>query len=164
MEPETSARYCAACGERATLDASYCVACGRPLQPHAISRSLTPAPMRVVEADAPAPPATVAPVETSPLAALPRLAALAWRQPAVRSAVKTGASAVALSLVWRLAGAALTRGRAQRLLLPPADSESLAPMVGDLLREATPGKRLRRRGRRGEIVEETVYIRRIFRR
>lgn len=104
MEPDTDARYCAACGERATLDASYCVACGRPLQPRAISRSLTPAPMRVVEADAPAPPTTVAPADASPLAALPRLAALAWRQPAVRSAVKTGASAVALSLVWRLAG------------------------------------------------------------
>ncbi|HEX8731806.1 MAG TPA: zinc ribbon domain-containing protein [Ktedonobacterales bacterium] len=164
MEPDTDARYCAACGERATLDASYCVACGRPLQPRAISRSLTPAPMRVVEADAPAPPTTVAPADASPLAALPRLAALAWRQPAVRSAVKTGASAVALSLVWRLAGAALTRGRARRMLLPPAGDESLAPLVGDLLRDATPGKRLRRRGRRGEIVEETVYIRRIFRR
>jgi hypothetical protein len=37
-------------------------------------------------------------------------------------------------------------------------------MVGDLLRGATPSKRLRRRGRRGEVVEEVIYIRRIFRR
>jgi hypothetical protein len=130
--------------------------------------------VRIVEADAPALDEQPQSAETalatqgaqgerpSALAALPRLAALAWRQPAVRSVVTTGASAVALSLVWRVAGAALTGGKARRALLPAG--ESLAPMVGDLLRGAAPSKRLRRRGRRGEVVEEVIYIRRIFRR
>lgn len=162
MTPDASARYCAACGERATADANYCVACGRPLQARTSLRGL--APVRVVEAEAPsAPTAETAPAGETALAALPRLAVVAWRQPAVRSAVKTGASAVALSLVWRLAGAALAHGRARRMLLPSA-SEGLAPIASDLLREVTPGRRLRRRGQRGEIVEEVVYIRRIFRR
>jgi hypothetical protein len=95
---------------------------------------------------------------------LASLAAVAWRQPVVRSAVTTGASAMALSLVWRVAGAALSGGKARRALLSELTHEGVAPAVNDLLRGAAPGKRLRRRGRRGEIVEEVVYIRRIFRR
>jgi hypothetical protein len=82
----------------------------------------------------------------------------------VRSAVKTGAGAVALSLVWRVAGAALRGGRARRLLASQMADASLAPMVSELLRGATPARRLRRRGRRGEIVEEMIYVRRVFRR
>jgi hypothetical protein len=50
------------------------------------------------------------------------------------------------------------------MLLAQAERESLAPMVNELLHGATPGKRLRRRGRRGEIIEEMVYVRRVFRR
>jgi hypothetical protein len=175
MAPDASTRYCAACGVSATLDANYCIACGQPLQARPSLRSL--APVRIVEAEVPEPDEPGLPTQASEtalaaqgaqgerpgaLAALPRLAALAWRQPAVRSVVTTGASAVALSLVWRVAGAALTGGKARRALLP--DGESLAPMVGDLLRGATPGKRLRRRGRRGEVVEEVIYMRRVFRR
>jgi hypothetical protein len=142
--------------------------CGQPLSVRPGQRSL--APVRIVEADAMALSDTTAAPDTAlsqpsappgALANLPQLAALAWRQPAVRSVVKTGASAVALSLVWRVAGAALTGRRSARAL---ASSESLAPLVGEALRGATRGKRLRRRGRRGEIVEEIVYIRRIFRR
>jgi hypothetical protein len=171
MTPDVSSRYCAACGASATPDANYCIACGLPLQARPALRSL--GSVRIIEADAPEA-STPQEAETAlaagaadderpgALAALPRLAALAWRQPAVRSAVTTGASAVALSLVWRVAGAALARGRAQRMLLPTG--ESLAPMVGELLQGTTPGKRLRRRGRRGEVVEEIVYVRRVFRR
>jgi len=170
MTPDVSSRYCAACGASATPDANYCIACGLPLHAQPTWRSL--ASVRIVEAEAPATPepseagTELAAAESgerpAPLAALPRLAALAWRQPAVRSVVTTGASAVALSLVWRVAGAALTRGRASRIPLPAG--ESLAPMIGELLQGATPSKRLRRRGRRGEVVEEIVYVRRIFRR
>jgi hypothetical protein len=166
---------CPACGASATREASYCVACGQPI------RRL--APVRIVEADGG--PAPSAPTEEQPdpmnsmaLATgatpgeapltlgerLTSLASVAWRQPAVRSAVTTGASAVALSLVWRVAGAALRGGRARRMLLAQAERESLAPMVNELLHGATPGKRLRRRGRRGEIIEEMVYVRRVFRR
>lgn len=159
---------CAACGASATLGANYCIECGQPLSARPGQRSL--APVRIVEADAMALSETPSSADTAlsqpsdppgALAMLPQLAALAWRQPAVRSAVKTGASAVALSLVWRVAGAALTGRRSARALV---SSGSLAPLVGDALRGATPSKRLRRRGRRGEIVEEIVYIRRIFRR
>ncbi len=163
MTPDISSRYCAACGASATPDANYCIACGLPLHARPTLRSL--GSVRIVEADAPEAETGLTPdaagARPTALAALPRLAALAWRQPAVRSAVTTGASAVALSLVWRAAGAALARGRARRMLLPAGGS--LAPMVGDLLEGATPSKRLRKRGRRGEVVEEVVYIRRIFR-
>lgn len=177
MTPDVSALYCPTCGASAAPDANYCIACGQPLQPlHGRPSRRSLAPVRIIEAesqtepDAPEEPqpetalATQAEPAEEPraLAALPRLAALAWRQPVVRSAVTTGASAVALSLVWRVAGAALSGGKARRMLLP--EGESMAPLVGDLLRGATPSKRLRRRGRRGEIVEEVVYIRRIFRR
>jgi hypothetical protein len=127
--------------------------------------------VRIVEADAPVA-LSEQPTQgersgalAARLATAATLATAAWRQPVVRSAVTTGASAVALSLVWRVAGAALSGGKARRALLPTlAEGESLAPMVGELLRGATPSKRLRRRGRRGEIVEEVVYIRRVFRR
>jgi hypothetical protein len=181
MEPDvvSTAPTCVLCGASATPDANYCMACGEPLQPLRARRgrrSLTR--VRIVEADAVATSEQSQPGETTlaTLAApgeqsgalttrLATLATAAWRQPVVRSAVTTGASAVALSLVWRVAGAALSGGKARRALLPTlTEGESLAPMVGDLLRGATPGKRLRRRGRHGEIVEEVVYIRRILRR
>lgn len=181
MAPDVSSPLsaCPACGASATREASYCVACGQPIHRFA--------PVRIVEADGgpePSAPLDEQPEEqpgaTHQLALatgatpgessltlgerLTTLASVAWRQPAVRSVVTTGASAVALSLVWRVAGAALRGGRARRLLLAQAERESLAPMVNELLREATPGKRLRRRGRRGEIIEEIVYVRRVFRR
>jgi hypothetical protein len=173
MAPDVSSPLsaCPACGASATREASYCVACGQPI------RRL--AAVRVVEADGLEPSATpderpgqmaLASEATHGMKALTlgerltTLASVAWRQPAVRSAVKTGAGAVALSLVWRVAGAALRGGQARRMLLAQAESESLAPMVNELLRGATPGKRLRRRGRHGEIVEEMVYVRRVFRR
>ena len=174
FSPQTA---CPACGANTARDASYCVACGQPL------RRL--APMRVVEAEAPAlselselrdwPAGGALSIEAAgaerPLALPERLgervmtlASAAWRQPAVRSVVTTGASAVALSLVWRVAGAALRGGRARRLLASQMADASLAPMVSELLRGATPARGLRRRGRRGEIVEEMIYVRRVFRR
>lgn len=171
MTPDATPLYCAMCGAGAAPDASYCVACGQPLQTRLGRRNLTS--VRIVEAEAQTEaesPQSETQAETalttqdgermSALAA--RLATLAWRQPVVRAAVQTGASALALSVVWRVAGAALAGGKARRALLPAANS--LAPMVGDLLREAAPSKRLRRRGRNGEIVEEVIYIRRIMRR
>ena len=179
MAPDVSSPsgMCPLCGAHTTPDANYCVACGQPLQPpqpRSALRSL--APMRIIEAEAPeegdAPEAAEMALATQgeqgeqgvALAGrLASLAAVAWRQPVVRSAVTTGASAVALSLVWRVAGAALTGGKARRALLRELANEGAAPMVGQLLRDAAPGKRLRRRGRRGEIIEEVVYIRRVFR-
>jgi hypothetical protein len=185
MPPDASSPtpHCAQCGSNATLDATYCLVCGQLLLSQSERRGL--APVRIVEADAPVALRAQAQAAETALAAqgeqgerpgalaarlatvatLATLATAAWRQPAVRSVVTTGASAVALSLVWRVAGAALSGGKARRALLPTlAEGESLAPMVGELLRGATPSKRLRRRGRRGEVIEEVVYIRRVFRR
>ncbi|HEX8995556.1 MAG TPA: zinc ribbon domain-containing protein [Ktedonobacterales bacterium] len=179
MTPDASSTFCANCGASAAPEANYCVSCGQPLQPPQARpgrRGL--ASVRIIEAEAQPereperePEQATPHTETSltapasderPGALVARLATLAWRQPAVRSVVTTGASAVALSLVWRVAGAALAGGKGRRALL--AEAEGLAPMVGDLLRDATPSKRLRRRGRRGEVIEEFVYIRRVFRR
>ncbi len=165
---------CPQCGAEAAADANYCMDCGAALElagtlpPRPLPASLAPA--RIVESDgfdtSEASPVSMALAEqrseSNALARLPHLAAMAWRQPAVRRAVTTGASAVALSLVWRVAGAALSGRRASRALL--AESDSLAPLVGDVLRGANLGKRLSRRARRGAVIEETLYIRRIVRR
>src|SRR5579884_1167271 len=62
------------------------------------------------------------------LARLAQLPALAWRQPAVRSAVKTGASAVALSVAVRAAGRVLASRAARE-----AARESLLPTLTDLM-------------------------------
>ena len=165
VPPRTS--RCALCEAETAPDARYCLACGEPLdQSEAVRPALRSlAPMRIVEADATA---LSAPDERrTGLAALPRLAALAWRQPAVRSVVTTGASAVALSLAWRVAGAALSGGRARNALLAED------ALVSELLGGASPGKRLSRlsrlsrrvgKRRRGDVVEEVVYVRRITRR
>lgn len=165
MTAETSepTAQCASCGAGVADDANYCMNCGRPLGALPPVRRLAPA--RIVESTAlevSEPQTALVPQQarSGALAALPRLAALAWRQPAVRSVVTTGASAVAVSLVWRVAGAALTGRRVSRALLTNADGVS--PVVGELLRGAMPSKRLRRRGRRGAIVEEMVYVRRIL--
>ncbi len=177
MAPDVSSPsgMCPSCGANTTPDANYCVACGQPLQSsHARPALRSLAPVRIVEAEAPETPDSSESAEmalatrgehSSALAGrIASLAAVVWRQPVVRSAVTTGASAVALSLVWRVAGAALTGGKARRALLNELADGGVSPMVGELLRGAASGKRLRRRGRRGEIIEEVVYIRRVFRR
>jgi hypothetical protein len=90
------------------------------------------------------------------------LPALAWRQPAVRSVVKTGAGAVALALVARaarrwLAGPQRGRGAGERLL----------PAIADALGSPQNGPRPRRaRGSDdGAVVVETfIYARRVIRR
>lgn len=93
----------------------------------------------------------------TPVPALMRagqLAVAAWRQPAVRAAVKTGATAVALSLTVRAARQALTLPRARRL---PARSP--LPSLVDLFtseREPRTGEY--------EVVETYFYMRRVVRR
>ena len=92
----------------------------------------------------------------SVLAALSHAGALAWRQPVVRSAVRTGASAVALSVALRVAGRLVTSRNARRV----ATSAAL-PALTELLE---PGERpIRRRGRGVEISETFIYVRRITR-
>lgn len=92
------------------------------------------------------------------LARLPELTAQVWRQPAVRAAVKTGASAIALSLAVRAARVALS-GRGPRRALTstalPALSDLLAPRES-----ALPSQR----AQYGEVVETYIYMRRVIRR
>ena len=93
----------------------------------------------------------------SVLRMLSHAGALAWRQPVVRAAVRTGASAVALSVALRMAGRLVTSRNLRR-----AATASAAPDLVDLLR---PGKqRTLRRGRSVEVSETFIYMRRITRR
>ena len=89
------------------------------------------------------------------------LPALAWQQPAVRAAVKTGASAVALSLAARAA-----RQWLRPTVIPrPSLSESALPALMDALRERDLARRPDGPRDQGAVVSETfVYIRRVIRR
>lgn len=83
-----------------------------------------------------------------------RFALAAWRQPAVRAAVKTGASAVALSVALRVARQALTVPSARRLA-----TRTVLPSLPDLFHaenEPPNGKY--------EVVETFFYMRRVVRR
>src|SRR5579885_3586837 len=92
----------------------------------------------------------------SVLTALSHAGAVAWRQPVVRSVVRTGASAVALSVVLRVAGRLVTSRTARRV----ATSAAL-PALTELLE---PGERpIGRRGRDIEVSETFIYVRRITR-
>lgn len=94
--------------------------------------------------------------QRSVLAALAHAGAVAWRQPAVRAAVRTGATAVALSVALRMAGR-LVMSRSARQLAAQAALPGLAELL-------EPGdQRVARRGR-GEVTETFIYIRRVTRR
>lgn len=82
------------------------------------------------------------------------VALAAWRQPAVRAAVRTGASAVALSLAMRIARQALASPRARRTV-----TRTALPALSDFFRpeaERPTGEY--------EVVETIFYMRRIVRR
>lgn len=92
------------------------------------------------------------------LARLPELSLLAWRQPAIRSAVKTGAGAIMLSLTMRAARQWLLEPRRRRTA-----TDSLRPALGELLRPTVREQR-RWQGRGVEVTETFIYIRRTLRR
>jgi len=94
------------------------------------------------------------------------LPALAWRQPAVRSMVKTGAGAVALTLLARAARRWLDGTRSGGAA---AAGERLLPALADAL--GSPERRpraVRAPGRRSDdsalVVETFIYARRVIRR
>jgi hypothetical protein len=93
------------------------------------------------------------------VAALP---ALAWRQPAVQAAVKTGAGAIALSLAAHAARRWLEGSHRGR-----AGGEGLLPALADALGSPDHGPRLRREREPDEgalVVETFIYARRVIRR
>lgn len=94
--------------------------------------------------------------------ALAGLPAAAWRRPVVRAAIRTGASAVALSVATRFATrwvrSRVARGAALDAGLRAASG---VPMLGSLL-EQTPQLPQRRRGRHTTVITEAfIYARRI---
>lgn len=91
---------------------------------------------------------------------LPELTALAWRQPAVRAAVKTGASTLALTLALSVARRALAAraGRAETSTLPSLLLETLRKG------ERQPAGRTGPSADRDIVVEEIfIYARRVTR-
>lgn len=97
--------------------------------------------------------------ETPALARLAELPALAWRQPAVRSAVRTGAGALALSLMVHAARTLITSRRARGQV-----TEGMVPAVLRALQPQTQGQRGDDRGQAAVIVETIIYVRQTVRR
>lgn len=171
---------CAFCHQAVSVGESFCSACGR-----AIHRTEAPAEARIVEGSiephvepgdgaelAYMPPRSPVPGEDralvlaapvqSALVALARLPALAWQQPAVRSAVKTGASAVALSVALRLATRMLA-SQGGRQMARQAARDSLLPALAEMLQRGEPVRSPARRGRSLEVTETFIYMRRTIR-
>lgn len=82
------------------------------------------------------------------------VALAAWRQPAVRAAVRTGASAVALSLAVRLARQAIASPRARGTV-----TRTALPALSEFFRPETEGP-----SGDYEVVETIFYMRRVVRR
>ncbi len=161
---------CAYCHHELTAGERTCPACGREAHPGDVLAELRvvegwiepsePGQIAYLMARAAAPDdkdgRALVPVAPShpALTALARLPALAWRQPIVRSAVKTGASALALTVALRLAGRlVMSRGGRQ------VARESLLPTLSDLLQQSEQGQPLTRRSGHSEISETFIYIR-----
>ena len=174
--------YCPTCQVVLAEVAEACPTCGESLRPVALSDAVrsvegsaqietifaTPgaAPM---PGDARATGAELLPAlrerpETRAIARLPRLTLVAWRQPRVRAAMKTGASALALTLAMRAAGRMLTDRRTRA-----GATRAVGSLLGEALRQAHP-TRAGDYAPHGEIVEivETYisvrHVRRVARR
>lgn len=167
--------FCPTCQTVMRVDGVLCPTCGDAIHPIQASDIVEAVESNAVYAEgvaagangdatitltAPMDTALVARAEkrTSLLARLPELSLIAWQQPAVRSAVTTGAGAIALSLAMRVARQWLLEPRRRGTV-----ADSLVPPLGDLLRPAE--REQRQWPRRGvEVTETFIYIRRSFRR
>ncbi len=92
------------------------------------------------------------------LSRVPQAAAIAWQQPAVRTVVKTGTSAVALSLLTKLAGRWLASRGARG-----AVASTAAPSLGDWLRSGELAPRARNQSSVTHVSETFIYIHRVER-
>jgi hypothetical protein len=97
--------------------------------------------------------------EVPALARLAELPARAWRQPAVRSAVRTGAGALALSLMVHAARTVITSRRARGQV-----TDGMVPAVLRALQPQTQGQRSDERGQAAVVVETLIYVRQTVRR
>lgn len=157
--------YCPTCQVVLAEVAEACPTCGESLRPVALTDAVrsvegsarTEAVVASV-ATAPAPgeantpgasllPAIRERPETRVLARLPRLTVVAWSQPKVRAAMKTGASALALTLAMRAAGRMLTDRRSRG-----GASRAVGSLLGEALRPTRP-TRASDSASHGEMVE-----------
>jgi hypothetical protein len=168
---------CAFCQHELRAGEPMCPACGRPTRD-----AEAPAEVRIVEGSiepsgevqlaympsraVPASGENRALVPTAPvqsaLAALAHLPRLAWQQPVVRSAVTTGASAVALTVALRLAGR-LVASQGGRRAASRVASDTLLPALAEMLQRGAREPITVRRGRAGEVTETFIYMRRTYR-
>jgi len=129
---------CGSCGSVTVTDALVCAECGARLRASAAameSRSIVVTP---------------APAEPSLIRAA-ALASALWQVPAVRVAVKSGASALAASLALKMARTAI-----QHRSLAPSEPGLLSQLDGLLGND--PRAASRKRG--AEVIEAVLFVRR----
>lgn len=166
--------FCPTCQTVMRVDGALCPACGDAIHPILATDVVEAVEGSAAYAEGAAPSGNGDPAITiaeaadtalvtqekkqmSLLTRIPELSLRAWQQPAVRTAVRTGAGAIALSLALRVARQWLLEPRRQAAVV-----DSLVPTLGELLRPAEAVQR--RSPRRGVEVSETiVYVRRTIR-
>ncbi len=167
--------FCPACQTVIRVDGAHCPTCGDAMHPILATDVVEVVESSAALAESAAPGANAGVALTirgtrdadlvvqgkkqgTLLARIPELSLLAWQQPAVRSAVKTGAGAIMLSLAMRVARQWLLEPSRRRAM-----TDSLVPTLGELLRPAA--REQRHWPRRGvEVTETFIYVRRTLRR
>ena len=167
--------YCPTCQSALAEIAEACPTCGddlRPIEATDTVLSVEGAARADAIPDSPDAPSLVGEAETDrasllpvvsrrgdtrAIARLPQLSVLAWRQPGVRAAVKTGAGAIALSLAMRAAGRMLTDRRSRSLA-----SRAVTSLLGEQLRPARPSG-APSHSETFEIMETYISVRRVRR-
>lgn len=171
--------YCPTCQLALVETVELCPTCGDParlltagdivrsVEGIAQSESIAATPNEGLLADgAPPQSASLLPVvsrpgETRALAPLPQLTALVWREPRVRAAVRTGAGAIALSLVMRAAGRMLSDRRSRGVATRAATS-----LLSDRLRppaRRASGSSSTDAGEIFEVMETYISVRHVRR-
>jgi hypothetical protein len=148
--------FCPTCHAALQARSDACPACGHTLRP--IQRTDS---VEVVEVMQPSLPGTAAPLarpRPAPvLARFPRLGLAAWQRPAIRTAVRTGATALALSLTLRVVRGWMAAQRPRDTL-----ATGILPRVVELLRQDAGVSE--RRLPHCEVEETIIVARRVVRR
>ena len=172
--------YCPTCQLALVETVETCPTCGDPLRPLASSdlvlsvegvaqgETVAASPDDTLRAGDTQPgddsllPVVIQRGETRMLPRLPELTTLVWREPRVRAAVKTGASAIALSLAMRAAGKMLANRRTRPVALRAATS-LLGERLRPLPRRVSASDSSAGGGEIFEIMETYISVRRVRR-
>ncbi len=163
---------CAFCHHEIRAGEATCPACRRTVPPHedrVVEGSIEPGdgtqlaymPARDVSTSENRSLVPAAPMQSA-IAKIARVSALAWQQPAVRSAVKTGASAVALTVALRVASRMLA-SQGGRQVAGQVAGASLLPTLAEVLQMGDGAQTTSRRRRANEVTETFIYMRRTVR-